>query len=126
MAARKPSIKNQAKQTKRTSVARAKTEQVDSDELSPSQLRELDRRIKDLDDRKRYILVSTLGPNFVLFYNVSEDTYGYHEPGHATLFKRKKAAQAIQHLLGDNAGIIECAVNKRGQLVKKSIKMGRK
>jgi len=30
-------------------------------------MRELDRRVKDLDDRTRYLLVSTFSPRFALY-----------------------------------------------------------
>lgn len=93
----------------------------DDKELSPAQSRELEKRVKDLEDRTRYMLVSTLGPSFVLYYNVSEDTYGWNDPAHATLFKRRQAAEAIQQVLGDKDGIVQCAVDKKGQLVKKSV-----
>jgi hypothetical protein len=33
-------------------------------------MRELDRRMKDLDDRTRYLLVSVFSPRFVLYYQV--------------------------------------------------------
>jgi len=90
-------------------------------DLSPAQRRELDKRIEDLKDRKRYLLASSLGPNFILYYNLSEDTYGWNDPSHATLFKRRKAAHAVQQILGDKDSIVECLVDKKGQLVKRSV-----
>ena len=89
--------------------------------LTRAQMRELDRRVKDLDDRTRYLLVSTLSPRFALYYNVSEDTYGMNKPVHATLFKRRAAALAIKRLLGGGVEIAPCRVDRRGRLVLKSV-----
>ena len=65
----------------------------------------------------RYLLVSTFGPRFVLYYNVSEDTYGMNEPVHATLFKRRAAALAIKRLLGGRVEIVRCRLDRRGRPV---------
>lgn len=90
-------------------------------ELSPNQVRELERRIADLNCRTRYLIASVLDTDFVLYYNVSEDTYGWNDPSHATLFKRRRAAQTVLQLVGDKDIVAECCVNKRGQLIKKSV-----
>ena len=89
--------------------------------LTRAQMRELDRRIKDSRDRTRYMLVSALTRRFVLYYNVSEDTYGHNDPRHATLFKRRVAADAVRQHLGDRIQLVRCRVNVRGQLVLASI-----
>ena len=94
-------------------------------ELSRAEARELERRVSDLNDRTRYMIVSVLDANFVLYYNVSEDTYGWNDPSHATLFKRRKAAQIILELVGDKDTLIACEVNKRGQLIKKTVSLPR-
>jgi hypothetical protein len=121
MAARKTKSRPALPKSKRERSKTRTSELGEEAELSPAQARELENRIKDLEDRSRYMLVSNLGPGFVLYYNVSEDTYGWNEPAHATLFKRREAAQAIQHLLGDKDRVVQCVVNKRGQLVKRSL-----
>ncbi len=121
MAARKTSPKKQAPKAQRPNSKVDHPEFDEDADLSPAQVRELEKRIKDLKDCTRFLLASTLGPSFVLYYNVSEDTYGWNDPTHATLFKRRKAAQAIQQLLGDKDSIVECSVDKKGQLVKKSL-----
>ncbi len=93
----------------------------DPPDLTRAQTRELDRRLADLHDRSRYLLVSRLGPRFDLYYNVSEDTYGMNEPAHATLFKRRQAAAAIKRLLGKGIDLIRCRVDRRGKLVLRSV-----
>ena len=92
-----------------------------SPDLTRAQTRELDRRLADLHDRSRYLLVSRLGPRFALYYNVSEDTYGMNEPAHATLFKRRQAAAAIKRLLSKGIDLIRCRVDRRGKLVLRSV-----
>ena len=84
-------------------------------------MQELDRRVKDLHDRTRYLLVSAFSPKFALYYNVSEDTYGMNEPVHATLFKRRAAALAVKRLLGGGVEIARCRVDRRGRLVLNSL-----
>ena len=93
----------------------------DPPDLTRAQARELDRRVADLHDRTRYLLVSRLGPRFDLYYNVSEDTYGMNEPAHATLFKRRQAAVAVKRLLGKSIDLIRCRVDRRGKLVLRSV-----
>lgn len=115
---RKPSRKTSSRRAAAKTAVPAFAEDAD---LTPAEVRELERRISDLDARTRYLIVSVLDPNFVLYYNVSEDTYGWNDPSHATLFKRRQAAQTILKLLGDRDTLVECEVKKGGQLIKKSI-----
>jgi hypothetical protein len=121
MAAKKTRTNQRATQPTRRRTAAAKPEELVDNDLSPAQRRELERRIADLRDRARYMLLSTLGLNFVLYYNVSDDTYGWNDPTHATLFKRRKAAEAVARLIGDKDSIVSCRVDKHGKLVKRSI-----
>jgi len=88
----------------------AKSRRSDSidDELTPSQIRELRRRMADLDDVTRYLLVSQMGPRFALYYNVSDDVYAMNNPRGAMLFKRLKAALAVEALLGGSVRILRC------------------
>lgn len=98
-------------------------DRVDEDEspLTRAQMQELDRRVKDLHDRTRYLLVSAFSPKFILYYNVSEDTYGMNEPAHATLFKRRASAIAIRRMLGGGVEVVRCRVDRRGRLVRNSL-----
>ncbi len=90
-------------------------------DLSAAERRELERAIKDLDDRTRYLLGTSIGERIVLYYNIADDTYTWDEPKNATLFKRKAAAVKVRTLLGSGVRVLECRVDKRGQLLKKSI-----
>jgi len=78
------------------------------EELTPAQVRELRRRMADLRDTARYILVSQMAPRFSLYYNVSEDVYVMNDPNGATLFKRGNAAVAIKKLLGGRIRVVRC------------------
>jgi hypothetical protein len=80
----------------------------EDDELSPAQRRELRRRLTDLRDPIRYLLVSKMGPRFALYYNVVEDVYAWNDPRGATLFKRRDAALAVKALLGRHTRVIRC------------------
>lgn len=82
--------------------------------LTRAQVRELRRRMADLDDATRYILVSHVGPRFALYYNVSEDMYAMNDPKDATVFKRRRAAVAIKKLLGGAIRIVRCESKRDG------------
>ena len=90
-------------------------------DLSRAEVRELERHVKDLEDRTRYLLASTLGARIVLYYNIGDDTFTWDDPVDATLFKRKAAAQQIKSLLGSGIEIVECRVDKHDKLVRKSV-----
>ncbi len=93
----------------------------DEPPLTQAQMQELGRRLKDLHDRTRYLLVSAFSPRFILYYNVSEDTYGMNEPAHATLFKRRASAIATRRMLGGGVEVVRCRVDRRGRLVLNSL-----
>lgn len=78
------------------------------EELTPGQIRELRRRMADLDDATRYVLVSQMGPRFALYYNVSDDVYVMNDARGATLFKRRKAALAVKALLRGSIRVLRC------------------
>lgn len=89
--------------------------------LSRSQLRELRRRIRDVEDRTRYLLVSAFTRRFVLYYDVSNDTFAMNAPSSGTLFKRRTAAIAIQRLLRPGVEVVRCRADRRGRVVKSSV-----
>lgn len=62
----------------------------------------------DLDDARRYLLVSQMTPRFALYYNVSDDVYVMNDPRGATLFKRRTAALAVKALLGASIRLLRC------------------
>lgn len=65
-------------------------------DLTPEQIRELKRRIKDSENQVRYVIYTDLLPRgrWRLFFNVSEDTW-CDDVNAATLFKRDYYAQAV-------------------------------
>jgi len=73
-------------------------ESEDDFDLSPEQIRELKRRVRDLDNRVRYVIHSDLLPagRWRLFLNVSDDTW-CDDIETATLFKRPRYARAVIH-----------------------------
>lgn len=89
--------------------------------LTRSQIHELKRRVSDIEDRTRYMLVSVCSTKHVLYYDVSEDVFAMNAPSSGTLFKRQSAAIAIQYLLRNRVEIVRCRVNRRGRLIKSSI-----
>jgi hypothetical protein len=93
--------------------------------LSAAERRELDRRIKDADDPRRYLLVSATLPWFSLYYEIQQDAWLIDDPSRATLFKRREAAKAICELLRPGVRVVPCTVDARGRLVLSSI-AGRK
>ena len=95
-------------------------------ELSKAQIREIERRVRDLDDPKRFVLASELLPSFVLYYDVSNNVYVMNDLSAATVFKKRKAAVAIKALLGKGVRIVECLKLKSGKLKRVTPVRGRK
>ena len=93
--------------------------------LTAAEKRQLERRIKDADDPRRYLLVSATLPWFSLYYEIQEDAWLIDDPSRATLFKRREAARAICNLLRPGVRVVPCTVDARGRLVLSSI-AGRK
>ena len=86
--------------------------------LTKAQLRELDRRIADSANPVRYLIEGGFGPRFRLYYNVTDDVYAMNNPAGATLFKRRKAAVAVQKLLNGRKRIVRCTTRrKKGELI---------
>ena len=89
--------------------------------LTRSQVRELKRRVRDVEDRTRYLLVSVFTEKHALYYDVSDDVFAMDAPSSGTLFKRRSAALAIQTLLRSHVEIVRCRVNRRGLLIRGSV-----
>jgi len=90
-------------------------EKVEDHQLSPEWIRELKRRIKDSHDPVRYMLVSEFTRKFILYYNVTSDTYAMNDPSRGTLFKRREAAESVKGLLGKGVAIVRFTI-KGGKL----------
>jgi hypothetical protein len=101
-----------SRKPRRDKGTRPTSDDEDIEPLSPSQLRELKRRAEDYEDPTRYLLVSSFGPRFNLYYNVSDDVYVMNEPKGATLFKRREAALAVLDILGSGNKIIKCTTRR--------------
>jgi hypothetical protein len=89
--------------------------------LTPAQIRELKRRLVDLKDRRRFLLVSAFTARTAFYYDVSRDTWGMNDPSLGTLFKRRATATAVQRLLRDGVQVVRCRVDRRDRLIKKSV-----
>lgn len=112
---KKPGRKTQARKPKsgRGLVPTHESNSADDFSLTKAQLRELRRRIADADDPVRYLIEGGFGPKFRLYYNVTDDVYAMNNPAGATLFKRRKAAVAVQQVLGGGKRIIRCTTRRR-------------
>lgn len=107
-------------------VSEPATPEVEDWELSKAQIRELKRRVRDLDDPRRFVLASEFLPSFVLYYDVSNNLYVMNDLSAATVFKKRKAAMAIKALLGKGVRIVECLKLKSGKLKRVTPVRGRK
>lgn len=85
----------------------------DDPPLTPAQIHEIKRRVANLDDPVRYLLASRMTPRFVLYYDLSDDTYVLNDPRRATLFKRREAAESVRRLLGGRVRVIRCTTKHR-------------
>ncbi|MDH4166714.1 MAG: hypothetical protein OEV90_09940 [Gammaproteobacteria bacterium] len=108
--------------TKRKQAPKTPRRSADEDPpLTPAQRRALDRHVKDMEDRTRYLLVSATLPGISLYYLVNEDSWAFDDPTTATLFKRRASAKAVQSLLRPGVFVVPCEVDDRGRLVLSSI-----
>jgi hypothetical protein len=82
--------------------------------LTKQQLRELERRIADLKDPVRYLIVNQPGPRFALYYDASDGVYVMNDPKAATLFKSRAAAIAVQKVLGQTVRVLRCTTRRSG------------
>lgn len=96
------------KSRKKPSRERVVEQAVDPDEpLSPEWAREIKRRVRDLEDPIRYIITSALSRRFVLYYNVSTDTFALNNPDVGTLFKRCEVAERVAEILGAGHTVVK-------------------
>jgi hypothetical protein len=74
---------------------------VDADfpQLTKRQMAELHRRVADMKDPRRYVIVSSFLPKFSLFYCPSDGAFVMNEIPDAALFKRKAEALAVARAL---------------------------
>ena len=105
---------------KRAANAQRPVDEVEDPPLTAAQRRALERQVKDIEDRARYLLVATL-PGLSLYYLMHDDAWAFDDPTSATLFKRRAAAKAIQALLRPGVHVVPCEVDAGGKLVLRSI-----
>jgi hypothetical protein len=67
--------------------------------LTKRQVAELERRVADTMDPRRYVIVSPFLPNFSLFYCPSDGIFVMNEIPETALFKRKAEALAAARVL---------------------------
>jgi predicted XRE-type DNA-binding protein len=67
--------------------------------LTKAQIAELERRVKDIDDPTRWVVVSTILPRTFLAYVPSSGMFVGDEIPGAALFKRKAEAEAVLRVL---------------------------
>src|SRR3970040_992004 len=102
----------------KASSASAKTHSAkDEEPLSPSLIRELNRRVRDSRDPVRYMLVSEFSRRFILYYNVSSGMFAMNDPSGGTLFKRRQAAEGVKKILGK--GITIAKYTTKGSKLKR-------
>ena len=87
----------------------------DDSQLSPEWIRELKRRVKDSRDPVRYMLVSEFSRKFILYYDVSTDTFAMNIPSRGTLFKRREIAESVKDHLGQGIALVKFTI-KGGRL----------
>ena len=88
---------------------------VEDDQLSPEWIRELKRRVKDSRDPVRYMLVSEFSRKFILYYDVTSDTFAMNDASRGTLFKRREVAESVKAHLGKGVALVKFTV-KGGRL----------
>ena len=95
----------------------------DESPLSREWEREIARRVRDFDDPLRYMLVSEFTRKFILYYNVTSDSFAMNDPALGTLFKRIQAAESVKKLLGRGVTVVKFTA-KGGKLKRLSPLVG--
>lgn len=83
--------------------------------LSKEWIEEIKRRVREAEDPIRYMIVSEFSRRFVLYYNVSSDSFVMNSPEHGTLFKRQEIAEGVARLLGKHHALVKFTT-KNGKL----------
>jgi len=94
----------------RTRGIKARTSETSSNReepLSREWLKEIRRRVKDSEDPIRYVIASEMSRRFVLYYNVSSDSFAYNNPEGGTLFKRREIAERVKNRLGKHYSLVK-------------------
>ena len=116
VAARSQQQRNNRVSSARISGRIAPKENVDDDsQLSPEWIRELKRRVKDSRDPVRYMLVSEFSRKFILYYDVTTNTYAMNDASRGTLFKRREIAESVKAHLGKGVALVKFTI-KGGRL----------
>jgi hypothetical protein len=87
----------------------------DDTPLSPEWIKEIKRRVKDSRDPVRYMLVSEFSRKFILYYDVTTDTFAMNDASRGTLFKRREVAESVKAHLGKGVVLVKFTV-KGGRL----------
>jgi hypothetical protein len=87
----------------------------DDSQLSPEWIRELKQRVKDSRDPVRYMLVSEFSRKFILYYDVTTDTFAMNDANRGTLFKRREVAESVKAHLGKGVALVKFTI-KGGRL----------
>ena len=85
--------------------------------LTPAEKRVLAAQVADLDDRRRYLIMSR---TLRLYHNASDDLWAAFDPRGGTLYKRRGDAVAVAKRL-KRARVVTCRVNRHGILVLSSV-----
>ncbi|OGQ12812.1 MAG: hypothetical protein A2138_01835 [Deltaproteobacteria bacterium RBG_16_71_12] len=93
-----------------------KADDPDSAPLPQRAIREIRRRVRDLDDPIRYVIVSAFTPRFILYFDVTSDSFVMNDLSGGTLFKRRAHAAAIAAVMRDGLQIVKVKVGRRGSL----------
>jgi len=110
----KPRCKRQHRPTEKSHPEAFASVGQDAEPLSKAELRELKQRIRDIKDPVRYMLVSEFSRRFILYYDVSSDTFVMNEPSRGTLFKRLQVARAVKRHLGRGIFIVTFTIKGGG------------
>lgn len=78
-------------------------------------IKEVKRRVRDAEDPIRYLIATEFSRRFVLYYNVSSDSFVMNSPEHGTQFKRRDIAERVMQPLGKHHTLVKFTT-KNGKL----------
>jgi len=63
--------------------------------------------LRDSRDPVRYVLVSEFSRKFILYYDVTSDTFAMNDASRGTLFKRREVAESVKAHLGKGVALVK-------------------
>lgn len=107
---RRPPVKKARRHVSRRTHKSTDTDN-DLEPPSKAQIRELNRRIKDFDDPRQFMIISPLTKRFILYYDAANNLWAMDREA-GSRFKKREVAEAVAGCLGDRVRLLRVVLSK--------------